>query len=99
MKLLSLSFFLILLSFATNSKDMSDLDNVILIKDSNSTLTLKDVAAAMGIKSSDFKTDYSMPTKREREDANIDLTPIIVWKNPQVIVNPNPPANRSLNSN
>ncbi|PKG97062.1 hypothetical protein CXF95_20875 [Paraglaciecola sp. MB-3u-78] len=59
-------------------------------------LTLQDIANSMGIKSSNFKTDYNMPTKDEYKKTEISARPIIVWKNPQEIKNPNPPANRNV---
>jgi hypothetical protein len=55
-----------------NDDNMKNLDNVILMQSKNSIMTLKDVANAMGIKSYDFNSKYTLPTSDELKD--LDLT-------------------------
>jgi hypothetical protein len=51
---------------------MKNLDNVILMQSKDSIMTLKDVANAMGIKSSDFNSKYTLPTSDELKDLDLN---------------------------
>lgn len=89
---------LILCSFSCRSSDIShenEYSRIILIDNGIDILTLQDVISGLGIKPSDFQTQYKKPLVESYDDLNLPSNPIIVWKNPMVIKNPNPPANRN----
>jgi len=77
---------------SVEDKDFKSLSNTILIKDEKGTLTLQDIVLSMGLKPSDFSTQHSLPTDKERKALKSSAHPIVVWENPQEIENPNPPC-------